>query len=348
MFSLRNLRIGLASIALMLLFLTSSGLDAQYRLRSGVVSAAGDTSSSAGVRMLASGGQPHPVAPSSSFTRVLIPGFIPGLIPPVQQNTATISGTIRDTQQVAIGGVTVNFSNADTSISTTTNSSGFYSLAVPLQVSGKVEPSLDEYSFRPLFLSYTSISADIANQDYTGTFTSGQPAIPIELDVINVFADSALMTWTDNSSIEDGFIIERTSHTDTTVFQRVKVLPPNTEEFPLDGLQPRTIYYARIASFVDSIGGLNSKNFSRQRRSAFAQNRQMSEYVVKRFVTATSGGAHPTHLVASTRSNTAILLTWKDNSDDAAEETQIERREPSVATWTELLPVTGLLPANTR
>ncbi|MCF6268390.1 MAG: hypothetical protein L3J41_01625 [Melioribacteraceae bacterium] len=61
-------------------------------------------------------------------------------------------------------------------------------------------------------------------------------------------ASTIQLTWVDNSSTEDGFILERTNPANGN-FERLAVLPRNTVEFFDNDLYPLTTYKYRIASY---------------------------------------------------------------------------------------------------
>jgi hypothetical protein len=84
-----------------------------------------------------------------------------------------VSGFIRTSGGAAISGVTVTASNAGGSA--TTNASGFYSISVSYGWSGTVTPSKATYTFNPASNSYSNLTADRSNENYTGT----PPASPV-------------------------------------------------------------------------------------------------------------------------------------------------------------------------
>lgn len=100
---------GIVSIALpLLLFLASEKALAQFQLHCDGVSAIGGASSSASNKLLAVGGQPHPIGISSSGNYILNPGFIPciqgtppGITIAVSAPVAGATWTFGTTQTVA-------------------------------------------------------------------------------------------------------------------------------------------------------------------------------------------------------------------------------------------------------
>lgn len=76
-----------------------------------------------------------------------------------------ISGTVRTSGGAGISGVTLTFSNSGGSV--TTNTNGDYSHTVISGWSGTVRPSLNGYSFSPASISYSNVTSNQANQNYT-------------------------------------------------------------------------------------------------------------------------------------------------------------------------------------
>jgi hypothetical protein len=81
------------------------------------------------------------------------------------QQPKTISGYVRTSSGNGFSGVTVTFDNGGGT--DTTNSSGYYSREVTYGWSGTVTPTKDGYSFIPISRSYSNVTADQLNQDYT-------------------------------------------------------------------------------------------------------------------------------------------------------------------------------------
>ncbi len=78
-----------------------------------------------------------------------------------------ISGHVYTSSGSGIDGVTITFSNGEES--TETNSSGYYKEKVKRKWSGTATPSKSGYSFSPASRSYSKVTSDQNNQDYTGT-----------------------------------------------------------------------------------------------------------------------------------------------------------------------------------
>jgi uncharacterized delta-60 repeat protein len=79
----------------------------------------------------------------------------------------TISGSVKTGGGVGIEGVEITFSAGQGT--TTTDSEGSYSHLVVEGWSGEATPSKTCYTFSPSSLTYTNVTSDQSNQDYTGT-----------------------------------------------------------------------------------------------------------------------------------------------------------------------------------
>ncbi|NJL58900.1 MAG: choice-of-anchor D domain-containing protein, partial [Desulfobacteraceae bacterium] len=78
----------------------------------------------------------------------------------------TISGYVRDATSTGMSSITLTFSNSGGTA--TTNTSGFYTKTVSSGWTGMVTPSKSGYTFTPATRSYSSLTANQTNQNYTG------------------------------------------------------------------------------------------------------------------------------------------------------------------------------------
>ena len=81
--------------------------------------------------------------------------------------TYTVSGYVRDSYNTGISGVTLIFSNNGGSAST--DASGYYSRSLSCGWTGTVTLSKSGYTFSPVNRSYTNLTSNQTNQNYTGT-----------------------------------------------------------------------------------------------------------------------------------------------------------------------------------
>ena len=120
------------------------------------------------------------------------------------------------------------------------------------------------------------------------------PNPPSNLRATALSPTSVRLNWSDNSTNEDSFAIQR--KTGSGNFAQIKVLGANTRSYTNSGLQAATSYTYRVNA--RNIGG----------SSAFSNN-----------ATVTTDGvspAPPGNLIAVVTSSTAIDVTWSDLSDD--------------------------------
>jgi lysophospholipase L1-like esterase len=148
-----------------------------------------------------------------------------------------------------------------------------------------LQPSTS-YTYRVFAYSAAGNSA-FSNESVVQTL----PAAPSGLAAQAQTATSVELTWTDNSTGETGFKIER--KTGTGVFEEVAVVTANTSTYSNTGLQPSTSYTYRV--FAYSATG----------NSAFSNESEVQTLP-----------AAPSGLTAQAQSATSVKLTWTDNSAD--------------------------------
>ncbi len=92
-------------------------------------------------------------------------------------------------------------------------------------------------------------SSDFSNIVYSSGVPGGDA--PTDLKGEALGSSTIQLTWKDNTDKEDGFVIERTNP-QTGNFERLAVLPRNTEEYFDTDLSPLTTYKYKVASFTSS------------------------------------------------------------------------------------------------
>ena len=126
------------------------------------------------------------------------------------------------------------------------------------------------------------------------TTKSGRPAPPTGLQAPNIWATKVDLSWTDNSSDETGFSIERSEN--GTNFGEVGTTAADDHTFRNVGLDPETAYWFRVRAF-------NQYGYS--------------DYSNTIVVTTKSGRpAAPSGLQAPNIWATKVDLSWTDNSSD--------------------------------
>ncbi|MFX0207682.1 MAG: hypothetical protein ACFFDT_16965, partial [Candidatus Hodarchaeota archaeon] len=247
---------------------------------------------------------------------------------------------VRDPQNKGIRNVQIFFGK--TGERTVTDSSGFYSKKLGKWWSGIVTPYKEDYDIIPNSRSYSMLTADTSNQDYVGYGPDDPIAPPTELQAIEVGVDSAILKWIDNSSREDGYIIRRSIHSDTSVFIEVGRLLTSDSE------KNKNIYFFKCAQDV-GVSDTTRFELTRLRRStryvalvtAFTTNPSKSDTAKVKFTTNPPPGtttpalSRPTDLIVSPRSEHSLLLTWKDNAD-GEDGFQIIRKREGESSFTTL------------
>ena len=153
--------------------------------------------------------------------------------------------------------------------------------------------------------------SNVANATTTGT----APAAPTNLTATAVSSSQINLAWTDNSSNETGFAIERSP--DGVTFAPLTTVGANVTTYQNTGLVASTTYHYRVRA-TNAVGPSGWSN------------------VANATTTATVLAA-PTNLVATAVSSSQINLAWADNSSD---ETGFAiERSPDGLTFTPLTTV---------
>lgn len=103
-----------------------------------------------------------------------------------------------------------------------------------------------------LTITYSWPAGTTPTPTFTPTFTSPAPVLPNPPTNLNATVSSASqinLGWTDNSTNETGFRIERS--TDNVNFTEIAVTGPDITSYSNTGLTVNTIYYYRVRAFND-------------------------------------------------------------------------------------------------
>jgi fibronectin type 3 domain-containing protein len=138
------------------------------------------------------------------------------------------------------------------------------------------------------FITRAGVLVDSYSIDRTPT----APAAPTNLSAAAFSPTQINLNWTDASTNEDGFKVERSP--DNVNFTRVATLGPNVNAYSDTGLQPETNYYYRVAAFNGTLDSPYSNTVS--------------------VSTTDNPPAAPSGLTASAASGSQINLAWADNS----------------------------------
>ena len=159
-----------------------------------------------------------------------------------------------------------------------------------------------------------STNSNEANATTTGTVTI--PAAPTSLVATAVSSSQINLTWTDASSNEDGFKIER-RNPGSTVYVEIASVGANVTAYSNTGLAASTKYGYRIRSY-------NS-----------AGNSAYSNLVNATTLAGTTPPSAPSNLVATAISSSQINLTWTDNASNE-DGFKIERKTGAAGTYAEI------------
>gem|GEM_PF-3057879 len=113
---------------------------------------------------------------------------------PCQPAYPVISGYVKDSSGNPISGVKITFTNGMGSV--TTNASGFYSRKVNGSWSGSITPSKTGSTFNPPSRSYSGITSNMSNQDYTTASTSCSYSVSPTIISVGSFGRNGSITVT--------------------------------------------------------------------------------------------------------------------------------------------------------
>ena len=148
------------------------------------------------------------------------------------------------------------------------------------------------------------------------------PTAPSLLQATAASTTSIALTWSDNSSNEAGFFIERSP--DNSTWTQITSVAANTTTYTDSGLNSSTLYYYRVRAF--NTGG----------DTAYTN--------VSSATTLTPVPATPSNLAANVVSTTEIDLSWTDNSNQTG---FFIERSPDNSTWTQIATTSATTYQNT-
>jgi subtilisin family serine protease len=147
---------------------------------------------------------------------------------------------------------------------------------------------------------------------------SARPEAPANLTATPAGASAITLRWTDASSTEQGFRIERSA--DGANFAQVATITANATTWTSSGLAPLTTYWYRVRAY----------------------NALPSHYSNVATGTTLAPPAAPSNLAATPLSATSARLTWTDNASSELG-FRVERSADAGVTWTQA----GSVSANT-
>jgi hypothetical protein len=154
--------------------------------------------------------------------------------------------------------------------------------------------------------------------------TVSLPAAPTGLGISSARSDRIALAWSDNSSNEAGFKIQRSR--DGVTYSWLATLGANTTTFTDTSVSPSTMYYYRVRAY-NSAGGSNFSNTASAKTSAAAP-------------------AAPANVAAANGANGTAIVTWTDKSSNETRFDIRRRKWDSVTkTWSPFITV-GTVGAN--
>lgn len=141
-----------------------------------------------------------------------------------------------------------------------------------------------------------------------------RPSDPTNFAATAISPSEISLTWVDTSDNETGFVVQCNGGESGATFSEVAGLGPDTQSWTATGLSPNKTYDYQLCAV-----------------NAFGESQTLHAQAT----TLPAPVAAPSNLVATTVSESAISLTWKDNSDN---ETgfRLERSPDGSTGWTEI------------
>ncbi len=166
-------------------------------------------------------------------------------------------------------------------------------------------------------ITHTSSGATQKNVSVSGNGTEVPPNSPSNLNATTHSSTQINLSWTDNSSSETGFKIERKTGSGGA-WNEIAQVGDNTTTYSDNNLTPDTQYCYQVRAY-NTAGNSNYSNESCATTSDVPPN-------------------PPTNLSTTAHSSTQINLSWTDNSNN---ETgfKIERKTGSGGAWNEIAQV---------
>ena len=167
------------------------------------------------------------------------------------------------------------------------------------------------YATAPTGPIYATATDDTNTYDADPVWPDLLPNAPDELDGEAVSGQAVTLAWTDNSGIEDGFLIEQAEGSGD--FAAVSFAPADAESFTLAGpFDPATTYHFRVSALSGST---------------------VSDPTSTINLTTPAVPDYPTDLTASADSASQITLAWTDHAADDEDYT-VQRSADGGDTWT--------------
>ncbi|MFN8007242.1 MAG: fibronectin type III domain-containing protein [Terriglobia bacterium] len=157
------------------------------------------------------------------------------------------------------------------------------------------------------------------SNESSATTTNTVPAAPSGLSATAISSSQINLSWTDNSSNETGFKIERKTGVGGT-YSQIATVAANTTTYPNTGLSASTTYYYRVRAY----NGIGDSAYSNEANATTQA--------------PPTPPAAPSGLTATKISTSQINLSWTDNSGNESG-FRIERKLGVGGTYSEIAVV---------
>jgi len=151
------------------------------------------------------------------------------------------------------------------------------------------------------YIGYSQLGNPVYFGEWTIAYSTptlpSPPAAPSSLNAASVSSSQINLYWTDGSTNEDGFKIERCTGSTCTNFSQITTVGADVKAYNNTGLAASTAYSYRVRAY-------NTGGDSAYSNTASAMTQ------------AAQPPAAPTSLTATAASSSQINLTWTDNSSN--------------------------------
>ncbi len=128
------------------------------------------------------------------------------------------------------------------------------------------------------------------------------PLPPSDLNARVINEREVELTWKDQSTNEDGFVLER--RTPSSQYEQIVKLPENQTSYMDQTVEPKQFYYYRIKAF-NLLGD-----------SSYSNEAVVETRIVERELPPVEAPPDPPNQLTGVLEGTVIMLRWKDQSDN--------------------------------
>jgi len=202
---------------------------------------------------------------SSSFNATLPQQSITLFVIPAGNGNQPPVAAINATPTSGLAPLSVSFSGSNSSDADGTIASYLWDFGDSTNATGVT--ASHTYNTAGTYTAHLTVTDDdgaTASTIVTITVTAPTPAAPASLTATATTTSQVNLAWTDNSSNEDGFKIERCSGNNCTNFAQVATVGTNVRTYSNTGLAKNTFYTYRVRAY-NSFGNSGYSNTSAAR-----------------------------------------------------------------------------------